>query len=173
MCRAAELSFKRAWGGCILSMSHRSGLFTEPSAAGLRRTRLSGPCPSRLSNYPWFDSSCAVLRSHLRRAKLLSPRSAEVRVLQRRYQGQLRRSKVAGNHRDVTFLSQLLKTNPRQFWRRASLPHAILPSELCTPAAWDGYLAQLTAPASVVAQLPAPHTPQPPTAASCLDQPIT
>ena len=125
-------------------------------------------------DYRWFDSGCAVLRSQLRRAKLLSPRSPEVRVLQRRYQGQLRRSKVAGSHRDIVFLSQLLKTNPRQFWRQASLPHTMLPPELWTPAARDEYLAQLTAPpAQPATQLPMPHTPQPPPPASSLDQPIT
>ena len=127
-----------------------------------------------MSGYSWFDSKCVVLRSQLRRAKTLYPRSAEVRVLQRRYQGQLRRSKVAGNHWDVVFLSQLLKINPRQFWRRASLPHTMLPPELWTPAAWQEYLAHLTAPpAQPATQLPAPHTPQPPAPASCLDQLIT
>ena len=47
--------------------------------------------------------------------------------------------------------------------------------ELWTPAAWDQYLAHLTAPpAQPATQLPAPHTPQlPPAPASCLDQPIT
>ena len=57
--------------------------------------------------------------------------------------------------RDVLFLSQLLKTNPRQFWRKASLPQGMLPPELQTPAAWDGYLANLTAPPPHIAnQLP-------------------
>ena len=64
-----------------------------------------------MSDYPWFDSRCDVLRFQLRFAKLLSPRSTEVRLLLRRYQGQLKRSKVAGNHRDIVSLSQLLKTN--------------------------------------------------------------
>ena len=162
-------------GDLHLSDSHFNGAINSAaSAAGLRQTCRPGTQSSRVSDYPWFDSRCAVIRSQLRRAKLLSPRSAGVRVLQRRYQRQLRRSKVAGNHRDVVFLSQLLKTNPRQFWRRAGLPHIMLPPELWTPAAWDEYLAHLTAPpAQPAAQLPTPHTPQPPAPASCLDQPIT
>ena len=98
--------------------------------AGLRQTRPQSRQPAHMSTLPWFDSRCAVLRSHLRRAKLLSPCSPEVRILQRRYREQLRRSKAAGNQRDVLFLSQLLKTNPRQFWRMASLPHIMLPPEL-------------------------------------------
>ena len=164
-----------AVGDLHLSDSHFNGAVkSAASAAGLRQTCRPGSQSVRISDYPWFDSRCAVLRSQLRRAKLLSPRSTEVRVLQRRYQGQLRRSKVAGNHRDVVFLSQLLGTNPRQFWRRASLPHTMLPPELWTPAAWDEYLTRLTAPpAQPATQLPAPHTPQPATPAACLDQPIT
>ncbi len=142
--------------------------------AGLRQTRPQSSQPPRLSDFPWFDSRCAVLRSQLRRAKLLSPRSPEVRLLQRRYRGQLRRSKAAGNQRDVLSLSQLLKSNPRQFWRKASLPHSVLPPELQTPSAWDGYLANLTAPPVHIAdQLPLPHTPQPPAPAASLDQPLT
>ena len=50
----------------------------------------------------------------------------------------------------------------------------MLPSELQTPAAWDGYLSSLTAPPAHIAdQLPLPHTPQPPAPATCLDQPLT
>ena len=142
--------------------------------AGLRQTRPQSSQPPRLSNFPWFDSRCAVLRTQLRHAKLLSPRSPEVRLLQRRYRGQLRRSKAAGNQRDVLSLSQLLKSNPRQFWRKASLPHSMLPPELQTPTAWNGYLANLTAPPVHIAdQLPLPHTPQPPAPAISLDQPLT
>ncbi|DBA97469.1 TPA: hypothetical protein ACH3X1_015184 [Trebouxia sp. C0004] len=97
--------------------------------AGLRQTRPQSQ-PPHLSNFPWFDSRCgAVLRSQLQCAKLLSPRSPEVRLLQRRYQGLLRRSKAAGNQRDVLSLSQLLKSNPR-LWRKASLPHSMLPPDL-------------------------------------------
>ena len=71
----------------------------------------------------------------------------------------------------VVFLSQLLKINPRQFWRRAT-HHAA--SRAWTPAAWDEYLAQLAAPpAQPATQLPAPHTLQPPIPASCLEQPTT
>ncbi|DBA87971.1 TPA: hypothetical protein ACH3X1_004956 [Trebouxia sp. C0004] len=111
--------------------------------------------------------------SQLRRAKLLSPRSPEVRLPQRRYQGQLRRSKAAGNQRDVLSLSQLLKSNPHQFWRKASLPHSMLPPELQTPIAWDGYLANLTAPPVHIAdQLPLPHTTQPPASAISFYQPL-
>ena len=92
------------------SDSHFNGAVNSAAlAAGLRQTCRPGTQPSRMSGYSWFDSKCAVLRSQLRRAKTLSPRSAEVRVLQRRYQGKLRRSKVARNHRDVVFLSHLLK----------------------------------------------------------------
>ena len=147
---------------------------SAPSAARLRQPCRPGTQCSRMSDFPWFDFRFAVFRSQLRRAKLLFSRSTEVRVLQRRYQGQLRRSKVAGNHRDVIFLSQLLRTNPRQFWRRASLAHTMLPPELRTLAAWDEYLAELTfPPAQPATQLPAPHTSQPPAPASCLDQLIT
>ena len=50
----------------------------------------------------------------------------------------------------------------------------MLPPELQTPAAWDGYLANLTAPPAHIAdQLHLPHTPQPPAAATSLHQPIT
>ena len=50
----------------------------------------------------------------------------------------------------------------------------MLPPELWVPTAWNEYLIQLTAPpAQPATQLPAPHTPQPPTPATCLDQPIT
>ena len=46
--------------------------------------------------------------------------------------------------------------------------------ELWTQAAWDEYLAQLAAPPTQFAsQRPAPHTPQPPSVASSLDQPLT
>ena len=151
-----------------------SALRIAARVAGLRQTRPQSRQPPHMSTLPWFDSRCAVLRSRLRRAKLLSPCSPEVRILHRRYRGQLRRSKAAGNQRDVLFLSQLLKTNPRQFWRKASLPHIMLPPELQTPAAWDGYLSSLTAPPAHIAdQLPLPHTPQPPAPATCLDQPLT
>ena len=95
-------------------------------------------------------------------------------MLQCRYQGQLRHSKAAGNQREVLSLSQLLKTNPRQFWCKASLPYSMLPPELQTPVAWDGYLANFTAPPVHIAdQLPLPHTPQPPSPAISLDQPLT
>ncbi len=127
-----------------------------------------------LSPFPWFDSKCAVLRSQSRRTKLTSPRSSELRLLQRRYQRQLRRSKELNNQRDILSLTRLFQTNPRQFWRKASLPHSMLPPELQTPAAWDGYLANLTSrPARFATQLPPPHTPQPPAPATSLDQPIT
>jgi hypothetical protein len=50
----------------------------------------------------------------------------------------------------------------------------MLPTELQTPTAWGGYLANLTAPPVHVAdQLPLPHTPQPPAPAVSLDQPLT
>lgn len=50
----------------------------------------------------------------------------------------------------------------------------MLPPELWAPLAWDEYLTQLTAPpAQPATQLPASHTPQPPTLATCLNQPIT
>ncbi|DBB05821.1 TPA: hypothetical protein ACH3X3_009834 [Trebouxia sp. C0006] len=50
----------------------------------------------------------------------------------------------------------------------------MLPPELRTPSAWDGYLANLTAPPVHIAdQLPLPHTPQPPAPATSLDQPLT
>ncbi|KAA6423862.1 MAG: hypothetical protein FRX49_06432 [Trebouxia sp. A1-2] len=146
-----------------------TALKTAAQMAGLRQTRPQSSQPPRLLELPWFDS-----RTQLRRAKLLSPRSPEVRLLQRRYRGQLRRSKADGNQRDVLSLSQLLRSNPRQFWRKASLPHNMLPPELQAPTAWDGYLANLTAPPVHIAdQLPLPHTPQPPAPATSLDQPLT
>jgi len=151
-----------------------AALKTAAQMAGLRQTRPHSSQPPHLSDFPWFDSRCIVLRSQLRRAKLLSPRSPAVRLLQHRYRGQLRRSKAAGNQRDILSLSHLLKSNPRQFWRRASLPHNMLPPELQTPTAWDGYLANLSAPPVHIAdELPLPHTPQPPAPAISLDQPLT
>ena len=89
-------------GDVHLSDSHLNGVINSAAlAAGLRQLYCPGTQPLRMSDYQWFDSKCAVLRSQLRHAKLLSPRSTEVRVMQRRYQGQLRCSKVAGNHRDM------------------------------------------------------------------------
>ena len=74
----------------------------------------------------------------------------------------------------VASLERYVKSNPRQFWRKASLPHNMLPPELQTPSAWDGYLANLTAPPVHIAdQLPLPHTPQPPAPATSLDHPLT
>ncbi|DBA94877.1 TPA: hypothetical protein ACH3X1_016747 [Trebouxia sp. C0004] len=50
----------------------------------------------------------------------------------------------------------------------------MLPPELQTPTAWDGYLANLTAPPVHIAdQLPLPHTTQPPAPAISFDQPLT
>ena len=133
------------------------------AGSSLRQTRPQSSRAPQLSNFPWLDSRCAVLRSQLRHAKPLSPYSPEVRILQRRYRGQLRRSKASGNQRDVLSLSQLLKSNPRQFWHKVSLLHSMLPPELQIPAAWDRYLANLTAPPAHIAdQLPLPHTPGPP-----------
>jgi len=146
-----------------------TALKTAARMAGLRQTRPQSSQPPRLSDFPWFESRCVVLRSQLRRAKLLSPRSPEVRLLQRRYRGQLRRSKAAGNQQDILSLSQLLKRNPRQFWRKASWPHSMLPPELQTP--WVP--TQWTAPPVHIAdQLPLPPTLQPPAPAASLDQPL-
>ena len=80
-----------------------TALKTAAQMAGLRQTRPQSSQPPRLSDFPWFDSRCVVLRSQLRRAKLLSPRSPEVRILQRRYRGQLRRSKAAGNQQSAGY----------------------------------------------------------------------
>ena len=50
----------------------------------------------------------------------------------------------------------------------------MLPAELQSPAAWDSYLASLTAPpAQVAAQLPQPHTPQPSAPADSLKRPLS
>ena len=86
---------------CIYRIPISMVINSAALAAGLRQLYCPGTQPLRMSDYQWFDSKCAVLRSQLRHAKLLSPRSTEVRVMQRRYQGQLRCSKVAGNHRDM------------------------------------------------------------------------
>ena len=131
------------------------------AAAGLRQTRPQISQPPQLSNFPWFDSRRAVLRSQLRHAKLLSPYSPEFKILQRRYRGQLRRSKASGNQRDVLSLSPLLKNNPRQFWRKRQLATQHAPSRVTDTC--NGYLANLTTPPAHIAdQLPLPHTPQPP-----------
>ncbi len=75
-----------------------TALKTAAQMAGLRQTRPQSSQPPHLSHFPWFGSRCAVLRTRLRRAKLLSPRSLEVRLLQRRYRGQLRRSRQSAGH---------------------------------------------------------------------------
>ena len=80
----------------------------------------------------------------------------------------------AYNRSRVQSLSQLLKTNPRQFWQNTCLPCHLLPEQLQSPAAWDGYLTSLTMPPTQLAtQLPEPHTPQPPTPAASLNTPLT
>ena len=50
-----------------------SALKAAAQMAGLRQTRPQSSQPPRLSDFPWFDSWCVVLRSQLRRAKLVSP----------------------------------------------------------------------------------------------------
>lgn len=100
-------------GDLHLSDSHfNSAVNSAALTAGLRQTCRPGTQSARISDYPWFDSRCAVLRSQLRRAKLLSPRSTEVRVLQRRYQGQLKRSKVAGKPPGCCPLVSLAEKQP-------------------------------------------------------------
>jgi len=97
-----------------------------------------------------------------------------VHLLSRRLQSRLRHSQAQYNQQQVTDFSGLLKSNPRQFWQHARLPHQLLPPELQHPAAWDGFIANLTAPAAQHAtQLPLPHTAQPPLPAACLNQPIS
>ncbi len=115
-----------------------------------------------------------MLQSQLREAKLLWPRSPYVRLLERRYQTPFRHSRSAFAQREVVDFSQLLRTNPRKFWQAAHLPNDLLPQELHDPTTWDSFLSKLTAPpAQYAAQLPAPHTPQPPAPAHSLNQPLT
>ena len=45
-----------------------TALTTAAQMAGLRQTRPQSNQPPHLSNFSWFDSRCAVLRSQLRRA---------------------------------------------------------------------------------------------------------
>ncbi|DBA69911.1 TPA: hypothetical protein ACH3X2_012408 [Trebouxia sp. C0005] len=176
-CQASlqQVSAAAAAGDLRQADAHfNSALKTAAQMAGLRQTRPQSSQPPRLSDFPCFDTRCAVLRTQLRRAKLLSPRCPEARLLQLRCRRQLRRSKADGNQRDILSLSQLLKSNPRQSWCKASLPHSMLPPELQNPTAWDGYLANLTAPLVHIAdQLPLPHTPQPPAPATSHDRPLT
>ena len=113
-----------------------------------------------------------VLQSQLRQAKLLSPRSPHVRLLERRYQSHLRHSRDSFAHRGILEFSQLFKSNPRKFWQMVRLPSMLLPEELRDTAAWDTFLDKLT-PTQHATQLPAPHTAQPPVPAPSLDQPLT
>ena len=149
---------------------------TAAQTAGLRRRR---PCPGpfrpcALACYPWFDSRCAALRTQLRQAQRLQPRTSAARLLGRQYQTHLRHCRARYNRQQVADLSQLLKSNPRKFWQQARLPHDMLPPELQHPSAWDGFIRNLTAPpAQYASQLPQPHTAQPPVPADSLNQPLT
>ncbi|KAA6421290.1 MAG: hypothetical protein FRX49_08776 [Trebouxia sp. A1-2] len=97
-----------------------------------------------------------------------------VQSSQRRYQSHLHHSRSKFAQREVVDVSQLLRTNSRNFWQAAHLPNVLLPRELHVPAAWDAFLSKLTAPpAHCATQLPAPHTPQPPAPAHSLNWPLT
>ena len=151
-----------------------TALDTAAQTAGFHRRRLR-PCPApALACYPWFDSKCAALRLQFRQTKRLFPNSPAVKLLGRQYQTQLRHSRAQHNQQQVADLSQLLKSNPRKFWQQARLPHMLLPTQLQHPSAWDGFIANLTAPpAQHASQLPPPHTAQPPVPASSLNRPLT
>ena len=95
-----------------LSLSNRRCSWDE--AAGLRRRQPHPSQPAQLSSYPWFSSRCAVLRSKLHQAKRLAPCSPQVKLLGRQYQTQLCHSRAHHHQHQVTELSQLLKSNPRQ-----------------------------------------------------------
>ena len=115
-----------------------------------------------------------MLQSQLRQAKLLSPRSPHVRLLERRYQSHLRHSRDSFAQRGILEFSQLFKSNPRKFWQMVRLPSMLLPEELWDTAAWDTLLDKLTSsPTQHATQLPAPHTAQPPVPAHSLNQPLT
>ena len=149
-------------------------LNTAAGLAGFRRTHLSAVGPPRPFRYPWFNSQCASLKAQIKQHKRLGTPYSQLRPLQRQYQTQLRHSMQAYNRSRVQSLSQLLKTNPHQFWRGTRLPCSLLPVELQSPAAWDGYLATLAAPpAQPATQLPQPHTAQPPTPAVSLNRPLS
>jgi len=85
-----------------------------------------------------------MLQSQLRQAKLLSPRSPHVRLLERQYQSHLRHSRDSFAQRGVLEFSQLFKSNPRKFWQMVRLPSMLLPEELRDTAAWDTFLDKLT-----------------------------
>ena len=141
-------------------------------AAPLQRKRpWTGRQPPHLSCYP---GGVPMLQSQSRQAKLLSPRSPHVRLLERRYQSHLRHSRDSFAQRGVLEFSQLFKSNPRNFWQMVRLPSMLLPEELRDPAAWDTFLNKLTSSSTQQAShLPAPHTAQPPVPAHSLNQPLT
>lgn len=131
------------------------------------------PLELRLSLAAPAMLQCAAMRLQLRQAKRLSPLSPTVQLLGRQYQTQLRYSRAQYNQQQIADLRQLLKSNPRKFWQQTHLPHMLLPLELQHPAAWDAFIAQLTAPPSQYASnLPPPHTSQP-LPADSLNQPLT
>ena len=159
---------------CQADMHFHCALNAAAHSAGLRRTQPGSSRPTRPFKYPWFDSRCASLKAQIKQGKRLGTSFAQLRPLQRRYQTQIRHSLQAYNCSRVQTLSALLKTNPRQFWQGTRLPCNLLPEELRSPAAWDAYLATLTAPpAQPASRLPQPHTSQPPTPATSLNQPFS
>ena len=152
-----------------------SAIDAAAQAAPLQRKRpWTGRQPPHLSCYPWWNPRCLMLHSQLRQAKLLSPRSPHICLLERRYQSHLRHIRDLFAQRGVLEFSQLFKSNPRKFWQTVRLPGMFLPKELQTPAAWDAFLNKLISPPTQHAtQLPAPHTAQPPVPAHSLNQPLT
>ena len=171
---AASMSQARAHQHEQASTQLHSALDTAAYTAGLHRRRPPMAPGRHPEFYPWVDPRCIALRSQFRQAQRLYPRSPQVRLLGRQLQSRLRHSRAQFNQRQVTNFSGLLKSNPCQFWQQARLPHQLLPPELQHPAAWDGFIANLTAPpAQHASQLPLPHTAQPPLPATCLNQPIS
>ena len=89
-----------------------SAIDAAAQAAPLQRKRpWTGRQPPHLSCYPWWNPRCLMLQSQLRQAKLLSPRSAHVRLLEWRYQSHLRHSRDNFAQRGVLEFSQLFKSS--------------------------------------------------------------
>ena len=131
------------WELCRADAHFHGALNAAAQMAGLRRTQPGSSRPARPYKYPWFDSRCKSLKAQVKQHKRLGATYAHLRPLQRQYQTQLRHSLQAYNRNRVQSLSQLLKTNPRQFWQGTHLPCNLLPQQLQSPAAWDGYLTTL------------------------------
>ena len=57
--------------------------------------------PPGMAAHPWFAGRCQELRAQLRQAKRLNPRSAEVKLLGRQYQTQMRHARTRHNQQEI------------------------------------------------------------------------